>query len=80
MTATLAPPAAAPAALGDVQAVADVCHCSARTVYRLADAGRLPRPVRIGSLVRWRMRTGDPLTGILDWIEAGCPSCREGRR
>jgi hypothetical protein len=74
-------PAAAPAPLGDVEAVADVCGgCSTRHIYRLSDRGAMPRPVRLGSLVRWRMRTGDPMTGVLDWIDAGCPSCREAHR
>lgn len=74
------PPGASENPLGDVKAVATLCDCSSRHVYRLSDAGRMPRPVKLGSLVRWRLRTGDPKTGVLDWIEAGCPSCREGTR
>lgn len=66
--------------VGDVKAVAEFCACSPRHVYRMADRGAMPRPIRLGSLVRWRLRTGDPATGVLDWIEAGCPSCREGSR
>ena len=31
----------------DVQAVASICGCSTRTVYRLADAGKMPRPYKI---------------------------------
>ena len=53
---------------------------SGRTIRRMADSGQMPRPVKIASLVRWRLRTGDPMTGILDWIEAGCPSCRPPQR
>jgi len=64
------------ACLLDVKAVADLLSCSTRHVYRLADAGRCPKPVKLGSLVRWTQRTGDPQTGVLDWIEAGCRSCR----
>lgn len=66
--------------LGDVNAVATLCDCSPRHVYRLADRGAMPRPIRIGGLVRWRLRTGNPETGILDWLEAGAPSCRGGSR
>jgi len=62
--------------MGDTNAVAAVILCSSRHVVRMADAGLMPRPVHVGRLVRFRWRTGDPKTGVLDWIEAGCPSCR----
>lgn len=68
------------AALMTVDDVAALLACSVRHVRRLADSGAMPRPVRMGSLVRWRGRTGDPMTGVHDWVEAGCPSCREQRR
>lgn len=55
-----------PAQLLDVKQVADSLNCSTRTVYRLADGGKMPRPLRIGNLVRWSQTT------INDWIEAGC--------
>ena len=58
------------AALLDVGAVAVLCGCSPRHVRRLADAGKLPEPIRLGMLVRWRR------AAIADWIEAGCPSMR----
>jgi excisionase family DNA binding protein len=61
--------AMAPALL-DVRAVAALLHCSTRHVYRLADAGRMPPPVRIGALVRWSRRC------VEDWIAAGCPAVR----
>lgn len=60
------------ATLLDVQAVARMLSCSARHVYRLRDAGRMPPPVRLGALVRW------PKSAIDEWIAAGCPSCRKG--
>ena len=59
-----------PSALIDVQGVAALLNCSARHVYRLADMGRMPRPVKLGALVRWSR------VAILDWIAQGCPSCR----
>lgn len=62
--------------LADANATAALVDCSARHVRRMSDSGQMPRPVRIGRLVRWRLRTGNPMTGVLDWIEAGCPSCR----
>jgi excisionase family DNA binding protein len=68
------PPSITPAALLDVRAVAALLDCSPRHVYRLADAGRLPAPVRVGALVRW------PRQVIADWIAAGCPACRKGTK
>ncbi len=38
----------------DAKAVGRMLGCSWRTVYRLADAGKLPRPVKVGRLTRWR--------------------------
>ncbi len=69
MTTTVPPPVEA--ALLDVRAVAALLGCSARHVYRLADAGRMPAPVRVGALVRWRR------TDLDAWLAAGCPSTRE---
>ena len=55
------------AELLDVRAVAALLGgCSTRHVYRLADSGRMPRPLRLGSLVRWRR------VEVLFWIERGC--------
>src|SRR5262249_5650394 len=59
-----------PAALLDVRAVAELLDCSTRHVYRLADAGLMPGPVRIGALVRWRRQE------LMDWIAKGCVPCR----
>lgn len=54
----------------DVKQVATMLSCSPRTVYRLADYGRMPRPVKLGALVRW------PKAVLDKWIADGCPSCR----
>ena len=62
-----------PSALLDVKAVAQLCGCSERHIYRMSGE-KMPAPVRLGSLVRWVRRTGDPTTGIEDWIAAGCPA------
>ena len=43
-----------PIMLIDAKAVATMLGCSWRTVYRLADAGKMPRPVKLGRLTRWR--------------------------
>ncbi len=44
--------------------------CSTRHVYRLSNSGRMPRPIKLGSLVRW------PRAVIEQWIADGCPSVR----
>jgi excisionase family DNA binding protein len=76
MTATLTagtPPADTPALL-DVQAVAHLLHCSTRHVRRLADGGRMPAPLRVGSLLRWRR------TDLDVWLADGCRPIRAAGR
>ena len=55
------------ARLLDVQAVAAMLDVSSRHVYRLADGGRMPQPVKLGGAVRWDRQA------IADWIDSGCP-------
>jgi excisionase family DNA binding protein len=62
------------ASLMDVRAVAAVLRCSVRHVYRLADSGRMPPPLRIGSLVRW-----SPMA-LADWVAGGCRPVRQAGR
>lgn len=62
-----------PSAMLDVKAVAAMLGCSERHVYRLAAAGRMPRPVKLGALVRWSK------AAIEDWISRGCPRERRGQ-
>ncbi|HOW69216.1 MAG TPA: helix-turn-helix domain-containing protein [Phycisphaerae bacterium] len=59
------------AGLLDVKAVAELLGCSPRHVYRMADAGLMPRPVKLGSLVRWSRQ------GLEAWIAGGCRRCRQ---
>jgi len=47
--------------------VAGLLRCSRRTVYRLANAGKIPAPIRLGGLARWPRET------VRAWIDAGCP-------
>lgn len=54
----------------DVRGVAVMVGCSSRSIYRLSDGGRMPRPVKIGRLIRWRR------SDVEAWIAAGCPACR----
>lgn len=54
----------------DVASVATLLGCSERHVYRLADCGKMPRPIKLGALVRWPRKT------LMDWIEGGCQAVR----
>lgn len=58
----------------DIQAVTRLLgDCSSRHIHRLVDAHRMPRPVKLGTLLRWRR------SEMLNWISAGCPSLGDGR-
>ena len=48
--------------------------CSVRHVYRLADSGRMPRPMKLGALIRWRRAE------LEAWISGGCQPVRTGER
>lgn len=56
--------------LASVRAVAAMLGCSVRHVRRLADSGRMPAPVRLGALIRWRR------ADVEQWIAGGCPRVR----
>ncbi len=63
-------PASVPlGALLDIDQVAERLKCSTRHVSRLARSGRMPRPLKLGALVRWSP------TAIDRWIANGCPYC-----
>jgi excisionase family DNA binding protein len=55
-----------------VDDVAALLRCSSRHVRRLAAGGRIPRPIKLGVLLRWLKADVD------QWISAGCPNCRKG--
>ena len=56
-----------------VEHVAKILGCSTRTVWRLADLGKMPSPVHIGRLVRWQYEV------MKKWIASGCPEVRKIR-
>lgn len=56
-------------ALLSVDDVAAYLTCSTRHVRRLVDAGAMPLPVKLGTLVRWRR------VDIERWVTDGCPRC-----
>jgi prophage regulatory protein len=49
-----------------VEDLAKLLHVSVRTVWRLRRNASLPRPVKIGGGVRWR------ISDVRAWIEQGC--------
>ncbi|WP_146405834.1 helix-turn-helix transcriptional regulator [Allorhodopirellula heiligendammensis] len=58
------------ARLMSVDAVAAMLAISTRHVYRLADSGRMPRPVKLGGSNRWDRDV------VENWIREGCPVVR----
>ena len=60
-------------AMLDVQAVADLLQCSSRHVYRLADMGKILRPLQLGALCRWSRASIDA------WIAGGCKAVRSAQ-
>ena len=54
-----------PSELLDVKAVAKLLGCSPRHVCRLADAGQVPQPLKLGALCRWSQQA------LMDWIAGG---------
>ena len=68
---SFAPPLVeSPATLLDVKRVAKILGCSPRHVYRLADAGKMPRPRHIGTLVRWSKAE------LEAWVNDNCKPVR----
>lgn len=65
---TLAAPLPAQALMLTVHDAAALLACSPRTVYRLVDTGRIPRPIRLGGMIRW------PREPFERWIADGCPA------
>ena len=61
------PPHVDPGQLIDVDKVGALLGCSRSHVYRLTEGGGLPRPRKIGNLVRWSVAE------VRKWVEEGCP-------
>ena len=62
-----------PLLLLSAEALADRLGFSARTIWRLRSAGKLPPSLKIGGSIRWRSREIDA------WIEADVPMPKPGR-
>jgi len=53
----------------DAKMLGQRLHLSRRQIYRLMNAKKIPRPLRIGGVWRW------PESQIADWVAAGAPRC-----
>ena len=49
-----------------VPEVAEICGIASETVRRMTDRGAMPKPVRLGRAVRYR------LSDLESWINDGC--------
>jgi len=56
--------------LVNIERVAELLAVSPEHTRRLNELGSMPRPVRLGRSVRWR------ISDIREWIAAGCPDLR----
>ncbi|NOG54737.1 MAG: helix-turn-helix domain-containing protein [Planctomycetes bacterium] len=57
-----------------VKQTATLLGLAERTVWRYANSGRLPAPLRLSSrAVRWRRRD------LLAWLDKGCPDLSRAR-
>jgi len=52
----------------EVAQMLDLCE---RSIWRMADAGKLPRPLKVGSRTKWRRRD------LIQWIDGGCKPVRK---
>ncbi len=47
--------------------VAEALDVSRRTIYRMRQTGKLPKPVKMGKSLKWRREE------LEAWVAAGCP-------
>jgi predicted DNA-binding transcriptional regulator AlpA len=57
-----------PSLLLSARTLAQRLAISVRTLWRLQNGGKVPRPVKLGGAVRWRAEEIDA------WVQAGCPN------
>jgi predicted DNA-binding transcriptional regulator AlpA len=55
----------------DINFIAQMLKCSTRHVRRLIEARRIPKPIKLGALLRWVKADIDR------WFIEGCPDCRK---
>ena len=55
----------------DINFIAQMLKCSTRHVRRMVNARRIPKPIKLGALLRWIKADIDR------WFTEGCPNCRK---
>lgn len=71
---TLTEPPSTPHRLIDAREAGRMLGCSWRTVYRLADAGKIPFGLKLGALRRWDQAE------LNSFIAGGCKPLRQAGR
>ena len=61
-------------AMFSVEDLAQRFDCSPKHVRRMAETGRIPPPIKLGNLVRWRVGA------IEQWESEGCPNYRNASK
>lgn len=65
-----------PVVSAELLRVEDVCallRITRHSVYRLADAGKMPWGLKLNGMRRWRRAE------LMDWLAAGCPPVRTAK-
>jgi len=63
-------PGTQPVVTAELLRAEDVCallRMTKRSVYRLADSGKMPFGLKLNGMRRWRRAE------LMDWLAAGCP-------
>jgi excisionase family DNA binding protein len=66
-------PGTQPVVSAELLRVEDVCallRTTKRSVYRLADSGKMPFGLKLSGMRRWRRAE------LVAWLDAGCPPVR----
>lgn len=58
----------------DIKAAAKLLDLSERTIWGMANNGRMPKPIKIGRLTRWSLEE------LRAWVLAGGPQISEWKR
>lgn len=65
-----------PVVSAELLRIEDVCallRTTKRSVYRLADAGKMPFGLKLNGMRRWRRAE------LMDWLAASCPPVRSAK-
>lgn len=69
-------PGTQPVVSAELLRIEDVCallRTTKRSVYRLADSGKMPYGLKLNGMRRWRRAE------LMDWLAAGCPPVCEAK-